>query len=76
MTYPINFEALTKSVEDCYPFNAEPTTEMSNMLKKRVNQIENSIIPNVDEIELPPFVNGIINKAWSKWIAQRKLIRE
>lgn len=42
------------SVEDCYPFNTEPTMEMANLLKKRVAIIENSIIPNIDEIELPP----------------------
>lgn len=42
------------SVDDCYPFNAEPTMEMADMLKKRVDFIEKTIIPNIDEVELPP----------------------
>ncbi|WP_152620366.1 hypothetical protein [Pedobacter lusitanus] len=41
------------SVAGCYPFNAEPTVEIAEMLKKRVVLIENSVIPNMDEIELP-----------------------
>ncbi len=35
------------SVEDCYPFDASPTAEMADMLKKRVVLIEKTIIPNV-----------------------------
>jgi hypothetical protein len=42
------------SVEECYPFDADPTEEMAKLLKTRVNIIENSIIPNIDEISLPP----------------------
>ena len=42
------------SVEDCYPFDAKSTMEMADLLKKRVNIIEKSIIPNIDLIELPP----------------------
>lgn len=42
------------SVDDCYPFSAEPTMEMADMLKKRVDFIEKTIIPNIDEVELPP----------------------
>jgi len=42
------------SVDDCYPFDAAATREMADLLKKRVNLIEKSIIPNVDAIELPP----------------------
>lgn len=41
------------SVEDCYPFDASPTEQMAELLKRRVNIIENSIIPNIDEISLP-----------------------
>lgn len=41
------------SVKECYPFNAEPILEMANMLKKRVDFIEDSIIPNIDKVELP-----------------------
>jgi hypothetical protein len=41
------------SVDDCYPFNSEPTIEMADMLKKRVHFIEKTIIPNIDEIDLP-----------------------
>jgi hypothetical protein len=43
-----------RSTNDCYPFEAEPTKEMADLLKKRVNIIEKSIIPNVEIIELPP----------------------
>lgn len=43
------------SIDDCYPFNALPDTEMANMLKTRVDLIEKTIIPNVDEISLPPW---------------------
>ncbi|MGY0039916.1 hypothetical protein [Pedobacter sp. NJ-S-72] len=62
------------SVKDCYPFDADPTLEMADLLKRRVAIIENSIIPNIDEIELPPLVNGsislevsivkLVGKAW------------
>ncbi|WP_442589902.1 hypothetical protein ACSBL2_01445 [Pedobacter sp. AW31-3R] len=41
------------SVDECYPFDADPTMEMADLLKRRVAIIENSIIPNVDEIKLP-----------------------
>ena len=43
-----------QSVDDCYPFDAEPTKEMADLLKKRVSIIERFIIPYVDAIELPP----------------------
>jgi len=42
------------SVDDCYPFDTESTIEMADMLKKRVDFIEKTIIPNIDEIKLPP----------------------
>jgi len=42
------------SVKDCYPFNAAPTIEMADLLKRRVAIIEESIIPNIDAIALPP----------------------
>jgi len=45
---------LGESIDDCYPFEAMPTIEMANLLKTRVNLIQNSIIPNIDEISLPP----------------------
>jgi len=47
------------SVEDCYPFEVGPTKEMAQMLKKRIRQIEESIMPNIDEIELPPFLKEL-----------------
>jgi hypothetical protein len=31
------------SVDECYPFDAEPTMEMADLLKRRVTIIENSI---------------------------------
>jgi hypothetical protein len=42
------------SVNDCYPFDTESTMEMAYMLKKRVDVIEKTIIPNIEEIKLPP----------------------
>jgi hypothetical protein len=42
------------SVDDCYPFDTESTIKMAYMLKKRVDFVEKTIIPNIDEIKLPP----------------------
>jgi len=41
------------SIDNCYPFDADPTMEMADMLKKRADFIEKTIIPNIDKIELP-----------------------
>lgn len=42
------------SVANCYPFEAAPTLEMAEMLKKRIKFYEEKLIPNIDEIPLPP----------------------
>jgi len=42
------------SINHCYPFYTGTTMEMAYMLKKRVDFIEKTIIPNIDEIKLPP----------------------
>jgi hypothetical protein len=47
------------SVNDCYLFDKESTMEMAYMLKKRVDVIEKTIIPNIDEIKLPPSFMGL-----------------
>jgi hypothetical protein len=47
------------SVDDCYPFDTESTIEMAYMLKKRVDFIEKTIIPNIDEIKLPASLMGL-----------------
>lgn len=47
------------SVDDCYPFDTAPTTEMADMLKKRIELIKKSIIPNIDEISLPPSLKSL-----------------
>jgi len=41
------------SVDDCFPFEADPTLEMADLLKRRADIIEKSIIPNIDEVKLP-----------------------
>ena len=47
------------SVDDCYPFDADPTLEMADLLKRRANFIEKSIIPNIDEVKLPSPLYGL-----------------
>ena len=47
------------SVAGCYPFNIEPTMEMAGLLKKRVVLIENAILANMDEIELPSVLKAL-----------------
>ena len=42
------------SIEECYPFKANPTTEMAELLQLKVNQIKNNLIPNIDEISIQP----------------------
>ena len=41
-----------KSVKDCYPFRAEPTIEMTDMLEKRSHFIKNTLIHNIENIPL------------------------
>ena len=39
-----------KSLVDCYPFNVAPTEENADLLQRRVNILNSSIIENVDNI--------------------------
>ena len=41
-----------KSVEDCYPFNANPTIEMAKLLEKRILFMKSTLITNIDNIHL------------------------
>lgn len=47
------------SIRDCYPFDADPTIEMADLLKKKVGIIEKLIILNIDEISLPPSLKSL-----------------
>lgn len=38
-----------KSINDCYPFIAEPTIEMAIMLEKRTSFMKNTLINNIEE---------------------------
>jgi len=40
------------SVENCFPFKAEATIEMAELLEIKVNQIKNNLIPNIDELSI------------------------
>jgi hypothetical protein len=39
-----------ESLIDCYPFDADSTEEMADLLKRRVNILKNSVINNIDNI--------------------------
>jgi hypothetical protein len=39
-------------IADCYPFKAEPTLEMADLLESRVKQIKNNLIPNIDNLSI------------------------
>ena len=41
-----------KSVKNCYPFIAEPTVEMAEMLEKRKSFMKDTLIDNIDDISL------------------------
>ncbi len=40
------------SVDDCYPFNAEPTLELAELLEKKVTFMKSELIDNIDDITL------------------------
>jgi hypothetical protein len=40
------------SLKDCYPFNAQPTFEMADLLEKRSNFMKDTLIPNMENIPL------------------------
>jgi len=37
-------------LDDCYPFDAEATEEIADLLNRRVNILKNSVIDNIDDI--------------------------
>ncbi|WPU92462.1 hypothetical protein SNE25_24345 [Mucilaginibacter sabulilitoris] len=41
-----------KSINNCYPFKAEPTIEMATLLEKRVSFMKNTLIDNIAYIPL------------------------
>ncbi|WP_184545844.1 hypothetical protein [Mucilaginibacter sp. FT3.2] len=41
-----------KSVEDCYPFDAEPKIELANLLAKRIAFMKDALLNNMDEVAL------------------------
>jgi hypothetical protein len=41
-----------QSVNDCYPFKAEPTLEMAELLERRTLFIRNQLLNNVDDISV------------------------
>lgn len=47
-----------KSIADCYPFNAEPTLELAELLQRRTTFIKNSILKHIDDISF----NGQLKK--------------
>jgi hypothetical protein len=40
-------------IDECYPFEADATLEMADLLKRRIQVMENSIIENIKDIALP-----------------------
>ncbi|WP_183563136.1 hypothetical protein [Mucilaginibacter sp. SP1R1] len=39
-----------KSVDKCYPFNAEPTVELAGLLEKRISFMKNTLLDNMEEL--------------------------
>lgn len=39
-------------VEECYPFNAEPSLELAELLENKISFMKNTLIDNIEEIEL------------------------
>lgn len=42
----------SKSVAKCYPFDAEPTLELAELLEKKVSFMKTTLIDNIDDIIL------------------------
>jgi hypothetical protein len=40
------------SIDGCYPFDAEPTIELVELLEKRISFMEDSLIPNIENLTL------------------------
>jgi len=43
---------LGKSIDECYPFNAEATSQMADLLEKKITFIKNKVIENIEEVQL------------------------
>jgi hypothetical protein len=39
-------------VDECYPFNAEPTLELADLLEKKISFMKTTLINNIDDIKL------------------------
>ncbi|MGF7042337.1 hypothetical protein M2273_005609 [Mucilaginibacter lappiensis] len=37
-------------VDECYPFNAEPTIEIVELLEKRVSFMKNTLLDNMEDV--------------------------
>jgi len=48
----IDHVKLRKSIKNCYPFKAEPTLEMAQLLEKRIFFMKNTLIENIADIPL------------------------
>lgn len=41
-----------KDTSECYPFAAVPTPELAELLERRISFMKNTLIDNIDDIEL------------------------
>ncbi|MES2275142.1 MAG: hypothetical protein V4592_03905 [Bacteroidota bacterium] len=41
-----------KSIDDCYPFRAEPTIEIADLLERRISFMKNTLIENIEDIKI------------------------
>lgn len=46
----INHIKRGKSVDECYPFNAEPTIELAELLEKKVSFMKNTLLDNMEDV--------------------------
>ncbi|SEO66178.1 hypothetical protein SAMN05428947_103311 [Mucilaginibacter sp. OK283] len=44
-----------QSVDECYPFNAEPTIELAELLEKKVSFMKNTLLNEMEDISLKRF---------------------
>ncbi len=48
----INHIRLNKSVDECYPFNANPTLEIAELLERRTSFMKDTLIKNIEDIPI------------------------
>ncbi len=41
-----------EGVGNCYPFNAEPTLELADLLEKKISFMKTTLVNNIDDIKL------------------------